>query len=342
MADFDKKVLTAVETERIYRVALEDVNSRQKIHFGQLLQEKLIQIQKDDEQSRVMFIKSAIQKYNQLGLDAQTRILEFNESLFQVFQGINGDFDTEFFSKILNGQSEPINNVLPFESLDLESERRHILNGEIRVPDRDLKEIEKLLAFDAKEARKRALAKLKLLERDVEALSKTMLTMKIIKESVSPDKMISAKTVSETGVLADTFAIKKHVLDSIIAKSDNMPPPQLPLYLSKAPKLDAKSIESVSKKNVDKDITSPFMSIMDVSPLFDDTTEDFKFGVKSNGSVDSLIPTQKASKKKYDSRIFAKVIYDFEGAQNTQEMSVLEGDLVEIVEKSEDGYLFLF
>jgi hypothetical protein len=56
--------------------------------------------------------------------------------------------------------------------------------------------------------------------------------------------------------------------------------------------------------------------------------------------VDSLIPTPKASKKKYDSRIFAKVIYDFEGAQNTQEMSVLEGDLVEIVEKSEDGYLF--
>jgi hypothetical protein len=40
---------------------------------------------------------------------------------------------------------------------------------------------------------------------------------------------------------------------------------------------------------------------------------------------------------KYDSLCAARVKYDFEAARNSQEMSVKVGDLIEIMEKSEDG-----
>lgn len=168
---------------------------------------------------------------------------------------------------------------------------------------------------------------MKSIEKELDGLSKTLSTLWLIKGLKSD--VISEKTVSEAQTLKSNFELKKHGLDTIIATSDGLPPPKLSISLPRSPMSSIKSPPenipkklSLTMKNDEDELRSPVMSIID----------GLSQQAPKEDARDSLIPSPK-----YETRCFAKVIYDFEGAQNTQEMSVESGNVIEVVEMSDDG-----
>jgi hypothetical protein len=258
-----------------------------------------------------------------------------------------------------------------------------------------------MLQQDAKEARKRALGKLKKLERDIDTYSKTIDSLHLLK-GVKP-LQTADKAISDITILLNEAKFRKYSLETIIAKADNAPPPEVSdsirsrrSSVSSGPyaaqdNLPPFAQDSLSKKNF---FTSP------VSPAIrDNLSEDFfsspivpshdspskkslftspvSPAIRDNifstpvppppqenlANTDSLIKEHRYSKRvssllseygsipagkntdslmtaaSENSRSFARVIYAFKGDENTQEISVEEGEVIEIVEKSDDGYV---
>lgn len=199
--------------------------------------------------------------------------------------------------------------------------------------------MEKLQSYDPKEAKKRALARLKVVEKDVETLSKTINTLKLIR-GIRPD-MPFDKLIGDPFSLMSALEIKKHGLDTIIAKVDGLPEPELPMYFKQPSKVSFKDTHeektqltprklSLSMKQEEEELRSPIMTIIYGTPHQAQYLTPISPGVE-NEYRDSL------SQENGLKRCYAKVMYDFEGAQNTQEMSVACGDVIEVIETSDDG-----
>lgn len=115
--DFDRKVNSTIEALTAYEPVSNFCSYMQKEHFGNLLPTTISQIQKDDEQSRTLFIKTALQKYNELASAAYSKIIQGHAEMGSLFDNISATFDSDLFSKMVNCRSESIGNVRMFENL---------------------------------------------------------------------------------------------------------------------------------------------------------------------------------------------------------------------------------
>jgi hypothetical protein len=115
--EFDRKVHASIEALTAYEPVANFCSYMQKEHFGNFLPTTISQVQKDDEQSRTLFIKTALQKYNELASAAFSNILGAHAEMGPLFDNINAQFDTDLFSKMMDCHSEPIGDVKMFENL---------------------------------------------------------------------------------------------------------------------------------------------------------------------------------------------------------------------------------
>lgn len=115
--DFDKKLNYSIDAITGYTNIVQESSTRQNNHFDSFLLDTLSKIQKEDEQLRIMFIKSSMEKYNEICLDAYSKILEANQDMSKVFGNVSVAFDSDFFSKILKSRLEPMNDLRMFEIL---------------------------------------------------------------------------------------------------------------------------------------------------------------------------------------------------------------------------------
>lgn len=171
---------------------------------------------------------------------------------------------------------------------------------------------------------------MKVVEKDIETLSKAITSLKLIK-GMKPD-MVVEKLMEDPFTLMSDLEIKKHGLDTIIAKVDGLPLPEYPI--SKMDHNEEISSNprklSLSIKQDEDELRSPIMTIVYGGPQ-----QGRQFLTPISPEVDN---TSLMAVNKHDlTRCFAKVMYDFEGAQNTQEMSVVCGDVIEVLEQSDDG-----
>jgi hypothetical protein len=257
---------------------------------------------------------------------------------------------------------------------------------------------------------------LKIIEKDIDVLSKTNAALKLIKGF--SNQLISERAISDTDSLLNVAQLNRHRLETIMARLDNGAPLTSPfspggsmssafgttksafgfgttksasgfgstnspvlgsikssgfgstkspglettnspvLGSTKSPVLGSTKspgLETTKSPGLETQYPSPspntsFQSIY--SDRLKITTNPDKLRDEIRSPVlsvvyDSHSPTQEINSRdslmpngerlKYDSLCAARVKYDFEAARNSQEMSVKVGDLIEIMEKSEDG-----
>ena len=201
--------------------------------------------------------------------------------------------------------------------------------------------MEKLLAYDPKESRKRATNKIKVFEKDIETIKKSMEIMEIMK-SYSDETNLISNNILETRTVLERLEEKVSRLNTIIRISNgSMPPESLtslqPSNIASVSKLSEFS-ESVERFSIagDESKRSPIISIIDKYPI--DSQPAINIDIPSyrlNSDLDTHLPDRSP-----DSRFFAKVLYDFEAAPDSQEMTVKCDQILEIIEKFDDGYIY--
>ena len=105
-----------MESKKCYELSIIEANEKQRDHYNKILPEILMQVQKEDEQQRIIFMKTAVTKFNQVFLEALPVIQNAIEFMTPVFENISVRFDIDFFCKILHSKSTS-NDIKLFEIL---------------------------------------------------------------------------------------------------------------------------------------------------------------------------------------------------------------------------------
>jgi hypothetical protein len=145
--------------------------------------------------------------------------------------------------------------------------------------------------------------------------------------------------------------LKKHRVQVFLAECDGTAPPELPSDLkgkslnSPMTPFTERELESVPKlatsngsMNQTTSASSPTKS---TSPIVSEGSS--SHWATEEKLVAPALPSRKPTNTSLVTiKCSAKVLYDFEAAPNSQEMSCTAGDILDIVEQQEDGYEFLF
>ena len=144
----------------------------------------------------------------------------------------------------------------------------------------------------------------------------------------------------------ETLYLKKHRVQVFLAECDGTAPPELPSEL-KGKSLNSpitpfyeRNVDSVPKLSMSNEVVNHTSSASSPtkssSPVVSEGSSSHWAAEEKN--VAPALPSRKPTNtSRVTIKCSAKVIYDFEAAPNSQEMSVKTGDILDVIEQQEDG-----
>ncbi|KAJ3110226.1 hypothetical protein HDU96_006791 [Phlyctochytrium bullatum] len=223
---------------------------------------------------------------------------------------------------------------------DLYSQKQHLLIKLLRtgnslppdyVFDEKVDDDDSIVSLPAKKGRKLAVDRVKALEKEQSELERKRqgveTLMSVYEQQATKDPkymsdLQSQKASFDTKI--DNLGLKKHRLQVYIAECDKTPPPELPANLVGKSIVASPTVNSVTLER----------------PSDTATTEVDVLRQKQSEAMVENSPQWGSDMPKDDVLGLickAKMVYDFEAAPGSQEMSAFAGEVIDIFEQQEDG-----
>ncbi|KAJ3216573.1 hypothetical protein HDU67_009267 [Dinochytrium kinnereticum] len=357
------------------RLALEKAQKNSKSTEKEQESHMQKEIQKEDENTRIAVSKIGLMTYYELLAAQQPGIVGCLNAMSTVFQQINGEYDSDLLIKMMKtGTALPPDYVFDEKVVRLGmalkainpdycigGKRFHcqktdvrqvkirskgffhqlMFNGNRCVKDDD----DAILAMPGKKGRKLAADRVKALDKDLaEAERKRQgveTLISVYDQQATKDPKYAQDLQSQKAsfdIKIDNIGLKRHRLMVYIAEVDKAPAPELPNHLV------GKSIQASPTSPEREFLSSPSrlsMSGESSSPQF------FSHGgsVSSQRSPgDSMSPGDNPQWGGDRPSISgppvickARMVYDFEAAPGSQEVSAFQGEDIDIIEQQDDG-----
>ncbi|KAJ3189027.1 hypothetical protein HDU82_004014, partial [Entophlyctis luteolus] len=211
-------------------------------------------------------------------------------------------------------------------------------------------EDEQILSQPPKKGRALAAARVKSLDKEISDAAKRLVNVDALiaanAQRAAPDATQSSELKYQKHVLEvrlDNMGLSKHKLQCYIAAIDKAPMPELPPTLSgKSPTQPTMNPVSYagavspaslapSSPAVAGLPASPTKEAKGAAPVGSPPNRSLDFGINNNWKGSAGNVSSKDVKK-------ARMIYDFQAASGTGEVSAKTGDAVEVLEEQDDGW----
>ncbi|KAJ3328260.1 Formin-binding protein 1 [Blyttiomyces sp. JEL0837] len=327
--DAEKKALAASDSMEKYQQLIAETNEKKNKHYQQILPTVLNDVQTDDENFRIRSTRVALIKYQELLSSILPSISDSVEKMGGSFQRISAEQDSELFINLAR-----TGDLLPpdyaFEEKASAKDVTAKRPGSARTMARTASEStdkedddSTILNMPPKKGRKLAADRVKAIEKetaDVEKKKQAVESLlnvyhhKTAKDPKNLEDLTTQKSQLETRL--DNLGLKKHKLLCHIATIDKQPQPELPSHLV------GKSLTSPASPFFDNNSSSGTMVRSPLSGNNPDVGGNSSSGGGGSGDVVCRV----------------KMLYDFEAAPGSQELSVAADVVLEITEIQDDGW----
>ncbi|KAJ3283333.1 Formin-binding protein 1 [Rhizoclosmatium sp. JEL0117] len=361
-ADADKKALAASDAMEAYQKIIVETNAKKQTHFLEFLPQVLTDIQTDDENFRIRATRTALQKYYEFYSSLIPMYIEGLEEMSTVFGNVNADSDTQFAIACLRIDDEYPPADFGFEERASARDANFKKPGSLKVAAAlggaaavvggvastahsrsgtesllDVDDDDTILTAPPKKGRSLAVTRIKSFDKEItDATAKlsaveSLLAVVSTKSSADP-KQLNELTFQKQSLATriDNLGLRKHRLQVYVAGIDKAKEPELPESLR------GKSIQAgdVLPSPVSYSAgPTTIVPIVTTASLTSPTAN--KMDVTSpTGEAETVsAPAPVAPQKKN-----GKMLYDFQAAPNSQEISANTGDDVQLVDAQDDGW----
>ncbi|KAJ3380059.1 hypothetical protein HDU84_006194 [Entophlyctis sp. JEL0112] len=317
------------------------------------------EIQTDDENFRIRATKVALMKYYELFSSMIPMYIENLEAMFTKFEQVSADADTALAVGAIQLHDEYPPADYVFEEKAVQDANYKRIGGQaqkgghsrsptdaVAEPDED----EQILSQPPKKGRALAAARVKSLDKEISDAAKRLVNVDALiaanAQRAAPDATQSSELKYQKHVLEvrlDNMGLSKHKLQCYIAAIDKAPMPELPPTLSgKSPTQPTMNPVSYagavspaslapSSPAVAGLPASPTKEAKGAAPVGSPPNRSLDFGINNNWKGSAGNVSSKDVKK-------ARMIYDFQAASGTGEVSAKTGDAVEVLEEQDDGW----
>ncbi|KAJ3031581.1 Formin-binding protein 1 [Rhizophlyctis rosea] len=355
--DAEKKALLSQEATKEYKDCIAETNEKKSKHYNESLPSILDEVQREDETNRIAFLKTSFTKY----ADTMTAQLEpwgtATKSMTSTFGTISPSYDEELFVKLMK-TNEALPPDFTFEEKtfkDATTNRKTSMRGFTKAKD-DLDEgkDDAIVTLPAKQGRKKAAERIKQLDKELAETEKKRqgveTLMGVYKDKAQADPAVNRDLNDQREALirrGDTILLRKHKLAVYIASVDGTPLPEAPASIR-----DRADLNSPITPFSDTSSTSG-LSLNERSPQKREagTPQSVRMNEleqRGNGNVSGMgggvtgSPGGGGTPKAERVLCRAKVLYNFEAQPDSQELEVKSGDILEVLEKQDDGYVVRF
>ncbi|KAJ3305546.1 Formin-binding protein 1-like [Kappamyces sp. JEL0829] len=353
--DLEKQFVNVKQASFAYKKAIDDVNAAKNKHFAGLIPECLDEVQQRDETDRILFTRDIMKKITERYCESLPKKEQMWKDTLGAVEAIDPAKDSNFLiCAFKTGDKLPADFC--FSDTQLEITKKLLLLPTAATPEESL---EYLSSLPAKQGKKRALEKLKIIEKEIIELGKhkqsiDMLQLEFAKFPNADHALEElAEHTDQLKAKLDTLFVKKHSYDVYLAQLDDKPTPQSPALFQ-----SQKTTDNAVANAVDLLAKSPADSACSPSSPPNHHQQDSQgTGSAHHSSVskDPQPPSKTQSETKIGalpaigsdptelSALFDKgeevvVLYDFEAAENSDEISILAGEKVEVVCVRDDGW----
>ncbi|KND00079.1 uncharacterized protein SPPG_04421 [Spizellomyces punctatus DAOM BR117] len=368
----EKKAMLAQEAATGYKQCIEQTNIAKEKYYTETIPSVLNIIQSKDEQNRIDFSKNAFLKYSGLLASQMPSLTTALENMVDMFEKITPSYDSATFIKMTQTHS-PYPADFTFEERALATSnlnKKTSTRGFTKTRDEidDNKE-DAIVVLPGKQGRKKALERIKVLDKELAEVEKkrtgvdTLMAVYASKPEIAKDPKVQRDLDDQHQALDQRIALilhKKHKLQVYISTLDGVAPPDPPAV-------------QIGGKAYGQGQSSPLTPFSDSSSVGSGTPVSAArplsvHTTKSEGSSGGLIPQssivesprateveershhgsshQLASSHDHDSNhdgntsviCRVKLMYDFEGNADNNELCVKAGEEVDVLEKQDDGW----
>ncbi|KAI8915969.1 hypothetical protein EDD86DRAFT_197318 [Gorgonomyces haynaldii] len=307
-AEFDKKTEMAHQASAERVLALKECNDLKNQHFHQTLPALLYSIQKEDESNRIENVRATLQQMLEAFKNRNTKMEPILTRVLATVSAIKGNQDTAMFASRMSSKELPPEDLDLKDTVSLDNQKRSIIRGGEKIADTD--EEKEITTLGYKKGRKRAVDRIRSLDREIEETQKQESGFEALLE-VSKSKNAQTEHLDQTKESLNqrkmSLMMKKYQMEVFIAQCDGTPMPEAPKFTSLPSKLKSGSQDSQPKESITGKPISE-------SPIVNGT---------------QWTPTQLR---------MCRVLYDFEAAPQTKEMSVKQDETIYVVQKGTDGW----
>ncbi|KAI8833720.1 hypothetical protein BC829DRAFT_407717 [Chytridium lagenaria] len=333
--EVERKGATASSIMESYQQSMTETNNLKNKLYRITIPNILDEVQKEDESSRISISKIGLVTYYELLAAQQPGIIGCLESMNNVFQLINAEYDSDLFIKMMR-TGTPLPADYAFDEKVAVKDftaRRPTTRSRSESKDDD----ETIFALPGKKGRKLAADKVKIYDKEISEAERkkqgveTLISVYEQQATKDPKYVQDLQSQKATfDVKIDNAGLKRHRLLVYIAEVDKSPAPELPSHLV------GKSIQVASSPDREF-LSSP--SRMSVNA---GTPQEESVSRQTTSAMSPADNAQWGGERLSESAaavVFkAKMIYDFEAAPGSQEVSAFAGEEVDILEQQDDGW----
>ncbi|KAJ3412359.1 Formin-binding protein 1 [Chytridiales sp. JEL 0842] len=352
-SEAEKRASIATEVMEQYQKSIDDTNEKKTKHFTVVLPTLLNEIQSEDENHRIRATKVALNKYHELLASIQPGIDAGLENISVAFQKISAEYDSQIFvSSLRTGDSVPEDYVFEEKAVARDGNLKRagsVRSGSAKSPpDVEHESDDAILSESPKKGRKLAADRVKQMEKEVVELEKKKQAVEsllsVYAQKPPKDPKYQTELLSQRAnidIKLDNIGIRKHRLQVFIAEIDNTPIPDLPSNLV------GKSIQSPTSPS---DFAAMHMqarstySPTSYSPAHSTGTPTSVGGAHAGPPAHGEMSPMRESTEMWGKPqagqgiCKAKMLYDFEAAPGSQEVSAPAGLEFDVLEKQDDGW----
>ncbi|TPX31132.1 hypothetical protein SmJEL517_g05473 [Synchytrium microbalum] len=232
-ADMEKKTVLEKEAMEAYKKSIAETNDKKNKHYQEQLPAILDIIQRDDEKDRIVVAKELLIKFAELESTQLPVVSACTQSMISTAQTITPKYDTDLFVKLMRtGDPTPPDYV--FEGVGTEN----VLKAFTKHTKAESNVEESIITLPERKGRKRAVERLKQLDKDHAELEKKRqgyLTLLSVSSDISHDPKIQKDLSDQRSILdqqLEAVLIKKHKLYVYLATLDGTPAPSPPDLIS--------------------------------------------------------------------------------------------------------------
>ncbi|KAI8927689.1 hypothetical protein BC831DRAFT_451270 [Entophlyctis helioformis] len=329
-ADTDKKAALARDAGAAYKACMAETNDIKNKHFRETLPSILDVVQREDEEHKTNHCKGVFIKYVELFASMTPKIEQSYRLMGQSFETINAAADSELFVNTLK-TGEPIPEDFQMsDTQETDVGKKTFMKGmtKVREDKADDQAEDQIISLPAKQGRKKAVDRVKHIEKEIADVEKkrqgieTLIVVYKDKPAAGTDPKIM-EDLSEQKLnhekRIDTLQYKRHKLMVYISTVDGVPAPEPPT--------------PVHARSASASPITPFSAMSASSNKLPGDS-----GASPSFSGNIAMPSYGGSNANVAVLCRVRVLYDFEAAPSSQEMNVRSGQILDVLEKQDDGW----
>ncbi|KAJ8327162.1 hypothetical protein BDV3_000285 [Batrachochytrium dendrobatidis] len=343
----DKKATAAQEASIAYKQCMIQSNELKNKHFDEILPNLLDCIQGADMDNRTTFCQTALRNYVDFNISNGPKVEKSYQLMSDTVNNINGKADMELFIRSFQSNDPLPKDFFMSDTQETENSKKTFLRGLSKTREDTYEDQieDQIVVLPAKQGRKKAVDRAKIHEKEVAEVEKKRQGIESLihahkEKSAAGDTKVMDDLVEQKLLLErriDTLMMKRHKLLVYVATVDGVSPPDAPIAVQNrvttASPLTISNfgtpsvIEMVSKMSPSQNSFSsikPTQSPTGNAPLMPLSSSICNPGMEklAGGPIIDR----------------CKVVFEFEAAAGSQEMSVKAGLVLDVIEKQDDGW----